>query len=178
MKKLLKMARDVSDQAELVSIDEKKTRVSFENAKLKDIDTTIQSGMSLRIIKDGKIGFAYTKNLLDQEGFLQNALDSIKGGAEAPKDFPTGKEVCLIDAYDSAIEFVSSEKIVEECQRICDRLVGKTNGQLNLTAGVITKTIRLLYCLRKLFWGRHFSPVLPVSRYTSSEAGCSILDTG
>jgi hypothetical protein len=30
-----------------------------------------------------------------------------------------------------------------------------------------------IYCLRKLFWGRHFSPVLPVSRYTSSDAGCS-----
>lgn len=144
MEKLLKMAMDVSDQAELFSIDEKKTGVSFENAKLKDIDTAIQSGMSLRIIRDGKIGFAYTRNLLDQEGFLQNALDSIKGGAEAPKDFPTSKEVRSLDAYDSSIESVSSEKIVEECQRICDRLVGKTNGQLNLTAGVITKTIRLL----------------------------------
>jgi hypothetical protein len=35
-----------------------------------------------------------------------------------------------------------------------------------------------LCVLEKLFLGRHFSPVLSVSRYTSSDAGCSILDAG
>jgi len=40
------------------------------------------------------------------------------------------------------------------------------------------KTYLALYVLGKLFWGRHFSPILSVSRYTSSDVGCSILDAG
>ncbi|MFQ5870163.1 MAG: TldD/PmbA family protein, partial [Candidatus Zixiibacteriota bacterium] len=144
MENLLEMATKVGDGAEVFSIDEKENTVSFENAKLKDIASSIQSGMSLRIIRDGKVGFAYTRNLLDREGFLQDALDSLRGGAEAPEGFPRTKEVPSLDTYDPSIESVASEAIVEECERICDRLEGKTGGQLNLAAGLATKRIRLL----------------------------------
>lgn len=89
------MAKTVSDQAEIYSLDETTDGISFENAKLKDIESKAQSGLSLRIIKDGKLGFAYTKNLLNREELLQNAADSLKGGVEAlfnlplPKDLPS-----------------------------------------------------------------------------------------
>jgi PmbA protein len=144
MEKLLYMARKVSDQAEVFLIDERQTGISFENAKLKDIGSSIQSGMSLRIIKDGKVGFSYTKNLLNRGGFLQNALDSLKGGAEAPSGFPKSKEVHPLNTFNSSIESVTSKTIVEECQRICDRIAGKTDGQLNLQGGLTTERIRLL----------------------------------
>jgi PmbA protein len=144
MEKLLEMARKVSDQAEVFSIDEKQNRVSFENAMLKNITSSIQSGMSLRIIKGDKVGFAYTKNLLDRDGFVQNALDGLKGGAEAPADFPKTIKIPLLNTYDPSIDSVTNETMVEECQRICDKFTGKTSAQLNLYAGLSTKTIRLL----------------------------------
>jgi PmbA protein len=144
MEDLLEMATKRSDQAEVYSIDEERNKVTFENAKLKDIDSTIQSGMSLRVIKNGKIGFAYIKNLIDRKAFLQDALDSLKGGAEAPAVFPTTKELPWLNTFDPSVRKVTSEMIVEECQRICDGIAGRTSGQLNLEAGVDTKTIRLL----------------------------------
>ena len=144
MEKLIEMAREVSDQTEVFSIDEKQNRVSFENAKLKNINASIQSGMSLRIIKEDKVGFAYTKNLLDRDGFVRNALDCLKGGAEAPADFPTTKAVHSLSTYDPSIDSVTTETMVEECQRICDKFAGKTSAQLNLYAGLSTKTIGLL----------------------------------
>ena len=48
MERLMEMAKRVSDLAELYAIDEKETKVSFENGKLKDIESSIQSGISLR----------------------------------------------------------------------------------------------------------------------------------
>jgi len=147
MENLLEMAGKVSDQAEVYSIEEGKDKITFENGKLKDIDSSIQSGMSLRIIRDGKIGFAYTKNLMDREGFLQNALDSLKGGAEAPPGFPENKEDRSLNTFDPSADSVTSRMIVEECRRICDRFEGKTGGQLNLEAGLLTKKIRLLNSL-------------------------------
>ena len=138
MEKLLEMARKVSDQTEVFSIDEKQNRVSFENAKLKNINSFIQSGMSLRIIKEDKVGFAYTKNLLDRDGFVQNALDGLKGAAEAPAGFPKTSKIPLLNTYDPSIDSVTTETMVEECQRICDKFAGKTSAQLNLYAGLST----------------------------------------
>ncbi|MCK4572404.1 hypothetical protein KAT89_05750, partial [candidate division WOR-3 bacterium] len=77
MERLMELARKISDKVEIYSIDEKTDLIWFENSKLKEIDTKIQSGVSLRIIKDGKLGFAYTKDLIDREEILQNALHSL-----------------------------------------------------------------------------------------------------
>ncbi len=61
MEKLVEIAKKVSDQVEVYSLQETGDGVSFENAKLKDVGSKIQSGFSLRLIKDGRQGFAYTK---------------------------------------------------------------------------------------------------------------------
>ena len=92
MEKLLEMASRVCDQVEIYSLEEIADGVSFENAKLKEIDSTNQCGLSLRMIKDGKLGFAYTKNLTNREELLQNAMDSLKGGVEGLFDFPFHRE--------------------------------------------------------------------------------------
>jgi predicted Zn-dependent protease len=63
MRRLLEQARAISDKAELFSSKKVTNFVVFENGKLKDIDSKVQLGSSLRIIKDNKLGFAYTKNL-------------------------------------------------------------------------------------------------------------------
>ena len=157
MERLLELAGKISDQAEVYSLDERNSEVTFENASLKDIDSSMQSGVSLRIIKDGKIGFAYTKNLRDREEFLRNAMDSLKGGVEAPKGFPMSPEVPSLDTFDPAIDSVTNVMIVEECQRVCDRLAGRTSGQVNLEAGVVVRRIRLLNSLNAM--GKIFSAV-------------------
>jgi len=134
MEQLLEMAKKVCDQAEIYSIEYTRNSVSFENAKLHDVDSKIQSGLSLRIIKDGKLGFAYTKNLINREEFLQNALDSLKGGVEAAYDFPLTKELPQLDTYDSSIENLSSTEMVEECARACDLLTSKADGEIMMTS--------------------------------------------
>ena len=70
MHKLLEQAMAISDQAEAFSCDAVTESVMFDNGKLRDIDTKIQSGTSLRIIKDNKLGFAYTKNLRNRKELL------------------------------------------------------------------------------------------------------------
>jgi PmbA protein len=143
MERLLEMARRVADQAEVFSIQEEANGTGFENARLKDIDSKDQSGISLRIIKGDKVGFAYTKNLLDRQDFLHNALDSLKGGVEAPLDFPLTREVPSLDTYDPSVEALSNSSLVEECTRVCEELVPRTTGQINLSAsrGIVTRRL-------------------------------------
>jgi PmbA protein len=143
MEKLLEMAKKVCNQAEIYSIDYKQNVVGFENAKLHEIDTKFQSGVSLRIIKDGKLGFAYTRNLINRDELLQNALNSLKGGVEASYDFPLTKDLPQLNTYDASCEMISSNQLVDECNRICDALK-KTNGEISASAYTYLETLRVL----------------------------------
>lgn len=144
MEQLLEMAKKVSDKAEVYSIDSNGDSVLFENAQLKDIESSIQSGISLRIIKNGTLGFAYTKNLTDKEELILNALDSLKGGVEGSFEFPFTKDRPYIDTYDSSTETVSNSEMVEECMRVCELLSQKTKGQINISAHRSISSMKIL----------------------------------
>lgn len=144
MEELLEMARKRADEAEVYSLDEVSDEVRFEDGRLKDIESKSQSGLSLRVIRDGKLGFAYTKNLIDPAQTLQNALDSLQGGVEAPPALPSTRLDISLQTYDPSIEGVTNSLIVDECRRICDFLVPRTNGQINLSAGRKVARLRIL----------------------------------
>jgi PmbA protein len=143
MEKLLEMAKKVCNQAEIYSLDTKQNSVSFEDAKLHDIDTKFQSGVSIRIIKDGKLGFAYTRNLINRDELLQNALNSLKGGVEANYEFPMTKNLPKLNTYDSSLENISSNQMVEECGRVCEALT-RAKGEISASAYTYQETIRIL----------------------------------
>ncbi len=144
MERLMEMAEKVSGSVEIYALEESGDGVGFENGKLKEIESNSQSGISLRIIKNGHLGFAYTKNLINREEFLQNALDSLKGEVEAPFDFPFPRDLPVLNTFDPSMEHLSNATLVEECQRVCDFLVSKTEGQVNVSAGRRTGRIRIL----------------------------------
>lgn len=144
MEKLLEKVHKYSDQAEVYAIDENRSKITFENAALKNIESSIQSGMSLRVIKGEKLGFAYTKNLIDRDALIRSAVASLKAGAQGPTGFPSTVEVHSLDTYDPAIASLTTMRLVEECRRICDRFNGRSKGQMNMEAGIITRRIRIL----------------------------------
>ena len=144
MERLLEMAKQAGDSAEVYALEEAGDSISFENGSLKEIESQSQAGMSLRILKGGTLGFAYTKNLINREGFLSNALDSLKGEVESMFGFPFTRHVPPLDTYDPSIEDLSNKAMVEECQRVCDVLASKTKGQINVSAGRSTGRVRIL----------------------------------
>lgn len=144
MKKMLDIARKKSDKAELFSLEEKTDVIRFENSKLKDIDTKIQSGISLRLQKDGKLGFAYTKNIYDREELLRNALASIGGGVKASFDFPLAERLPELDTYDQSLKKISVSDVVEECKRINDILSSKVKGQVDMYAVINIANLNIL----------------------------------
>ena len=103
MEKLLQMAKKVSDQAEVYSQESSSNSVSFENAKLHDIESDFSAGIALRIIKDGKLGFAYTRNLNNREELISHALHSLKGKVAADYQLPSYQKLPKFDTYDKNI---------------------------------------------------------------------------
>ena len=83
MKKLLEVAARSADQAEVFSVRSDSGSLEMRNGTPTDISASIQSGFALRLIKDGRIGTAYTKNLLDREQLVRNAMAGLKGEVDA-----------------------------------------------------------------------------------------------
>lgn len=144
MEEVLELASKVSDQAEVYSVEKISDSISFENSKLQDIESGFQAGVCLRIIKDDRLGFAYTCNLLNKEELIRNALDSLKGGVTASFRFPSTKCEKSLNTYDSAIENVSNSDIVYECKRVCEILNQYVKEQINIHAYKGLSTIRLM----------------------------------
>jgi len=144
MRRLLQMTSTISDRSEIFSSKKVTNFVLFENGKLKNIDTDLQHGYSLRIIKDNKIGFAYTKNLRKRKELLDNCLASLKGQVEANFNFPLTKEYPKLTTYSASLNVQSNRDLVEEGQRICSFLRPRINGQFNITAGNSIERLRIM----------------------------------
>jgi PmbA protein len=144
MEKLLSMAKKACGNAEIYSLQLETNSVVYQNARLQNIDTSIQGGICLRVIKEGKIGFAYTKNLQSREELLNNAIASMKGGITVQYEFPFTKDIPKLKTYDSSLEDISSNQIVAECERICGILKSKTNGEINVASSKIIHNVRIM----------------------------------
>lgn len=144
MEEVLELASKVADEAEVYSIEKSSDSISFENSKLQDIESGFQAGVCLRIIKDNKLGFAYTCNLIDKNELIKNALDSLKGGVTASFSFPLTKFDRYLNTFDSKIENVSNSDIVDECKRVCEILNQYVKEQINVHAYKGVSTIRLI----------------------------------
>jgi len=144
MERLLKKAMKHCDQAEVYSLEQTVDQITFQNMKLQDIDSQIQSGISLRIIKNGILGFAYTKNLGNRDELLNNALNSLKGNVKARFRLPKTMKVMKLATYDPTIEHLTTNTVVDECKKVTKYLKSNTKGQININAGRACSEIRLL----------------------------------
>ena len=144
MEKLMQIAKKNADHVLIRNIKEEMTNVSFENGELKNIETSIASNIALTLIKDGKIGFAYTTNLIDREQFVKNALTSLKGGADGSYGISNSGDPVKLNSYDKSIENIGTSQLVDEAKRTIDYLKTKTDGQVNLEQGMVKEEIRIL----------------------------------
>ncbi|NLJ05733.1 MAG: TldD/PmbA family protein [Exilispira sp.] len=144
MEKLMQIAKKNANHVLIRNIKEEMTNVSFENGELKNIETSIASNIALTLIKDGKIGFAYTTNLIDREQFVKNALTSLKGGVDGSYGISNSGDPVKLNSYDKSIENIGTSQLVDEAKRTIDYLKTKTDGQVNLEQGMVKEEIRIL----------------------------------
>ncbi|MCK4697340.1 MAG: hypothetical protein KAT53_03430 [Dehalococcoidia bacterium] len=63
MRSILERAKKVAEEEEVFLVLSKETPVGFEANRLKMLETSESTSVSLRIVKDGKIGFSTTTRL-------------------------------------------------------------------------------------------------------------------
>lgn len=127
---LLDLARRAADEAEVYFVTTEETPVTFEANRLKGIMTRQSRNIALRIIKNGRIGFAAGAGPEDAQELVSIALETAQFGAEARFHMPAPASYEEVQVYDPAMETRALERVVEAGQRVIDRIVAHTPGIL------------------------------------------------
>ena len=139
---LLDRATKVSDAAEVFHVWHRDEPVMFEANRLKLVETRESSGVALRLIKDGKIGFSSTSDFHDPGRLVEKALELGPYGPEARLKFPAHRDFSPVDVYHEETVSVPVEDMAELGQAAVDRLVRHSP---DLTCdGVVAKGVTTL----------------------------------
>lgn len=132
MDNLLKIAANQADQADVYYTEENSDSISFNDGNLDKADSTLSSGMSLRIIKDERAGFSHTRNLLDAEALVKQAILFSESGVEAKYQLPKNVQPRESIVYDPLIEKLSKKELIQKGQELIDYVKARSDGQFNL----------------------------------------------
>jgi len=101
--RILDLAMKSADAAEVFFSESESRRAEFENNRLKYITTKSVRGAGLRVIRNGRIGFASTTDLSRPEKLAEHALESAKYGREAKFAFPSGVRPTAVNVFDQRV---------------------------------------------------------------------------
>ena len=120
---LLNAAATKFDQVEVYRIESESHPVSFESNKLKEIMRRDTSGVALRVIDDGRVGFTSTTNVAREGELVDLAATLVPFGAKAEFSFPAPTEYPTVDIVDAAVPQVSQQSMIDTGQGVIERLM-------------------------------------------------------
>ena len=138
-------ALKVAPEAEVFHVVTRETPAMFEANRLKMLETRETAGIALRLIKDGRIGFAVTTNMEDIGGLVDNAVELAAFGAATCLELPAHTEPPPVAVYDPAIEKISVDDMIHLGQSLIDA-IRATNPEL-LCDGRVAKTVSTISLL-------------------------------
>lgn len=110
----------MAQEAEVFHVVNRETPAIFEANRLKLLETRETSSFSLRIIKDGRLGFASTTNLEDIQGVVDSAAEVAPFGSIAHLEFPPNSHHPSVEVYDPEVERFPAEEMIQLGQSLID----------------------------------------------------------
>ena len=131
----------MADKAEVFQVTSQRTPVHFEANRLKQIQFKETTSTALRIVKNGRIGFAQVSGHIKPDELVAMALETSNFGVEANFDFPSAQPYPELQIYDPRIEKISTAEMVRLGEALIDKVVSHTpqiQCEAMLSCGVIT----------------------------------------
>ena len=122
MEEILALARKIAEEAEVFMISSEETPVYFESNRLKNIQFKQSQTIALRIIKNGRTGYATTTSLENAHELVEIAGATAEYGTEAEFQFPPLQRYQETAIFDTAVEKVSMERMAQLGQELIDRV--------------------------------------------------------
>jgi len=123
---ILDRAKRVAEEAEVFMVSSAETPVQFEANRLKHIQSKRINSMALRIVRQGKIGYATTTEPGDSQNLVNNVVETAQFGMTAKFELPSLTTYPQVEAYDPDTESVSLEKMIELGEKLITTIRGHT----------------------------------------------------
>lgn len=117
---ILKQLQTQADQVEVVHMQSESTKVSYEANKLKSSQVEETRGTAVRVVKDGRLGFAASSDEAAMAKLVSNALESAAYGDKVPIVFPAPQIAPQVTTYDQTITGLPIPRLAEIGQEILD----------------------------------------------------------
>ncbi len=130
MERILELAGKAAQEAEVFEYSTEETQVRFESNRLKQMNTNQTTSVALRVIKDGRIGYATATTRDDAEALVRNAVETAEFGMKAEFTFPDKKQFPAVDIFDEAVGAVPMNTMVGLGEKMIEKVTGHTRGIL------------------------------------------------
>jgi len=144
LSEVLRSAQKVAEEAEVFSVSSRATPIQFEANELKQVQTKESSSTALRIFREDRIGFATVTGIgeageksspspnLSRQGrgtlgdLVDMAVETSQFGSAADFQFPSSRDYSEVRIFDSKVEEIAMEKMVEIGKELIARIRGHT----------------------------------------------------
>jgi len=140
VEKILALARKTAEAAEVFEVAAEETSVQFETNRLKHIESKQSTHLALRIIKEGRLGYATTTERDDVKSLISNAVETAWFGMPARFELPALSSYPQIEIFDPAVEAAPLEEMDKLGQELIELITGHT-PEILCEAGVSKDTI-------------------------------------
>ena len=131
---LLSELRSKADQVEVVEVKSESTEVGFEANRLKSSQVEGTTGIAVRVVVDGRLGFAASSDASSLDKLMTNALESAAYGDTVPIAFPGPQDAPKVRTYDQTIIDLPIPRLVDIGQEMIDHLLEiEPDAQINAT---------------------------------------------
>jgi PmbA protein len=130
MERVLALAQKAAAEAEVYQVTSEETQVRFEANRLKQLHTSQSTGVALRIIKDGRTGYATASGAFDRRQLVQNAVETAAFGATAKFQLPGLTSYPVVEIFDAAVASIPVKDMVGLGEAMIATITAHTPGIL------------------------------------------------
>lgn len=128
MEKILSVARKLVESVEVFQVTSIRTPVHFEGNRLKQIQTKESTTTALRVVKNGRVGFAQASGKIDASEFVNMAIETSQFGYKVNFDFPSSGAYSQIELFDSSVEHTGINRMVSLGENVISAVRENTAG--------------------------------------------------
>jgi len=122
VEQVLDSVKKHGDSGEVFFLETEEREVIFDSGILKSAETKKKTGLCLRIVSDGRLGFSSTTDPSRLEDTVETARASAKFGKETGLVFPSAGALPGVETFDPAVAAYSQEEAVHEGRKAIDLL--------------------------------------------------------
>ncbi len=124
---ILELVRPHVNSAEAYAVNSEAVKVSYKAGKVRSSEVQEASGVSVRAIDDGKLGFYATTDMTDSQKLLDSVLVSTRYGGEAGFEFTRPQQGGLFEGFSAETARMDIAELAEMGRRTAAIIEDKTS---------------------------------------------------